>query len=75
MAHDLPTLPLVEDATAPATRRPLRRALLSVYDKTGIADFARDLSALGWELFSTGQTQATIAAGPSQAPRKTDIAS
>lgn len=38
------------------------RALLSVYDKTGIADFARNLSALGWELFSTGQTQAVIAA-------------
>jgi phosphoribosylaminoimidazolecarboxamide formyltransferase/IMP cyclohydrolase len=38
------------------------RAILSVYDKTGIADFARGLSALGWELFSTGNTQATIAA-------------
>ncbi|MFA7297187.1 MAG: bifunctional phosphoribosylaminoimidazolecarboxamide formyltransferase/IMP cyclohydrolase [Dehalococcoidia bacterium] len=38
------------------------RALLSVYDKTGIADFARDLATLGWELFSTGQTQAVIAA-------------
>ncbi len=37
------------------------RAILSVYDKTGIAEFARDLSALGWQLFSTGNTQQAIA--------------
>ena len=37
------------------------RAILSVYDKTGIAEFARGLYGLGWELFSTGKTQATIA--------------
>lgn len=37
------------------------RAILSVYDKTGIADFARELSALGWQLFSTGNTQKAIA--------------
>jgi len=32
------------------------RALLSVYDKTGIEDFARGLVDLGWELISTGGT-------------------
>jgi len=32
------------------------RALLSVYDKTGITDFASALAALGWELVSTGGT-------------------
>jgi len=32
------------------------RALLSVSDKTGLIDFARGLSALGWELVSTGGT-------------------
>ncbi len=32
------------------------RAILSVYDKTGIAEFARGLHGLGWELFSTGGT-------------------
>ncbi len=32
------------------------RALLGVYDKTGIEDFARGLAALGWELCSTGGT-------------------
>ncbi|MCZ6614417.1 MAG: bifunctional phosphoribosylaminoimidazolecarboxamide formyltransferase/IMP cyclohydrolase [Chloroflexi bacterium] len=32
------------------------KALLSVYDKTGITDFARDLVALGYHLVSTGGT-------------------
>jgi phosphoribosylaminoimidazolecarboxamide formyltransferase/IMP cyclohydrolase len=31
-------------------------ALLSVSDKTGLVDFARGLSALGWDLISTGGT-------------------
>ncbi len=37
------------------------RAILSVYDKTGIAELAKGLHELGWELFSTGRTQAAIA--------------
>ena len=32
------------------------KALLSVYDKTGITDFARELVALGYHLVSTGGT-------------------
>ena len=32
------------------------RALLSVSDKRGIVDFARELVALGWEIVSTGGT-------------------
>lgn len=36
--------------------RPIRRALLSVSDKTGIVEFARDLSTLGVQLLSTGGT-------------------
>ena len=32
------------------------RALLSVSDKSGLADFARELAQLGWELVSTGGT-------------------
>lgn len=39
---------------------PIRRALLSVYDKTGIVDFARRLETLGVELISTGGTAATL---------------
>jgi phosphoribosylaminoimidazolecarboxamide formyltransferase/IMP cyclohydrolase len=37
------------------------RALLSVYDKTGIVDLARRLSELGVELISSGGTAAAIA--------------
>jgi phosphoribosylaminoimidazolecarboxamide formyltransferase/IMP cyclohydrolase len=36
------------------------RALLGVYDKTGIDIFARGLADLGWELASTGGTFATV---------------
>ena len=32
------------------------RALISVYDKTGIADFAKRLTDLGWQILSTGGT-------------------
>src|ERR1700754_1860733 len=38
----------------------IRRALLSVSDKTGIADFARGLEELGVELVSTGGTATTL---------------
>ena len=34
----------------------IRRALLSVYDKTGLADFARGLSGLGVELLASSGT-------------------
>jgi phosphoribosylaminoimidazolecarboxamide formyltransferase/IMP cyclohydrolase len=36
--------------------RHIRRALISVSDKTGILEFARDLSRLGIEIISTGGT-------------------
>lgn len=38
------------------TRLPVRRALLSVSDKTGIVELARTLASLGVELLSTGGT-------------------
>ena len=34
----------------------IERALISVYDKTGVAEFARELAALGVEIISTGGT-------------------
>ncbi|HAM56014.1 MAG TPA: bifunctional phosphoribosylaminoimidazolecarboxamide formyltransferase/IMP cyclohydrolase PurH, partial [Candidatus Rokubacteria bacterium] len=34
----------------------VRRALLSVHDKTGVVDLARGLAALGVEILSTGGT-------------------
>jgi phosphoribosylaminoimidazolecarboxamide formyltransferase/IMP cyclohydrolase len=36
------------------------RALLSVSDKRGVVEFARELAALGWELVSTGGTAAAL---------------
>jgi phosphoribosylaminoimidazolecarboxamide formyltransferase / IMP cyclohydrolase len=36
------------------------RALISVYDKTGIADFARGLAELGFELVSSGGTAVAL---------------
>jgi phosphoribosylaminoimidazolecarboxamide formyltransferase/IMP cyclohydrolase len=43
------------------TRRPVRRALVSVYDKAGLVDLARGLSLAGVEIVSTGSTAKTIA--------------
>jgi phosphoribosylaminoimidazolecarboxamide formyltransferase/IMP cyclohydrolase len=37
-----------------------KRALISVYDKTGIVDLARGLSELGYTLLSTGGTAETL---------------
>jgi phosphoribosylaminoimidazolecarboxamide formyltransferase/IMP cyclohydrolase len=42
-------------------RRPIRRALISVYDKTGLADLARGLHEAGVDIVSTGSTAKTIA--------------
>ncbi len=42
--------------TDQTTRLPVRRALISVSDKTGVVEFARELSALGTEILSTGGT-------------------
>jgi phosphoribosylaminoimidazolecarboxamide formyltransferase / IMP cyclohydrolase len=43
------------------TPRPIKRALLSVSDKTGIVDFARVLSENGVDLLSTGGTAKLLA--------------
>ncbi|MFI6688647.1 bifunctional phosphoribosylaminoimidazolecarboxamide formyltransferase/IMP cyclohydrolase [Streptomyces sp. NPDC050485] len=42
--------------------KPIRRALVSVYDKTGLEELAQGLHAAGVELVSTGSTAAKIAA-------------
>jgi phosphoribosylaminoimidazolecarboxamide formyltransferase/IMP cyclohydrolase len=39
----------------------IRRALVSVSDKTGLVEFARGLAAMGVEIVSTGGTAATLA--------------
>ena len=38
----------------------VRRALISVSDKTGVADFAKSLAALGVEILSTGGTASAL---------------
>ena len=43
------------------SRRPVRRALISVYDKTGLAELARGLAEAGVEIVSTGSTAQRIA--------------
>jgi phosphoribosylaminoimidazolecarboxamide formyltransferase/IMP cyclohydrolase len=62
MSHALPPVEPVADPTADSTRRPVRRALLSVYDKSGLVELATALHAAGVELVSTGSTAGTIAA-------------
>jgi phosphoribosylaminoimidazolecarboxamide formyltransferase/IMP cyclohydrolase len=37
-----------------------KRALISVSDKSGLIDFARELATLGWEILSTGGTASTL---------------
>jgi phosphoribosylaminoimidazolecarboxamide formyltransferase/IMP cyclohydrolase len=44
------------------SRRPIRRALISVYDKTGLGALARGLHDAGVSIVSTGSTAKTIAA-------------
>ncbi|MDO8143080.1 MULTISPECIES: bifunctional phosphoribosylaminoimidazolecarboxamide formyltransferase/IMP cyclohydrolase [unclassified Isoptericola] len=58
-AHPAPSTPDVQ--LADDARRPIRRALLSVYDKTGLAELATALHGAGVELVSTGSTAARIA--------------
>jgi phosphoribosylaminoimidazolecarboxamide formyltransferase/IMP cyclohydrolase len=41
-------------------RRPIRRALISVYDKTGLVELGRALAAAGVEIVSTGSTAAQL---------------
>jgi phosphoribosylaminoimidazolecarboxamide formyltransferase/IMP cyclohydrolase len=54
--------PVSSPATVPASSdlKRVRRALLSVTDKTGLVDFARTLSQHGVELVSTGGTARTL---------------
>ncbi|MEP7333419.1 MAG: bifunctional phosphoribosylaminoimidazolecarboxamide formyltransferase/IMP cyclohydrolase, partial [Terracoccus sp.] len=62
-ASSIPAEPTaVDHITVDEARRPIRRALVSVYDKTGLADLAGALGAAGVTIVSTGSTAKTIAA-------------
>jgi len=53
----------VSEQTSPGPSQvPIRRALISVYDKTGLEDLALGLHAAGVALVSTGSTASRIAA-------------
>jgi phosphoribosylaminoimidazolecarboxamide formyltransferase/IMP cyclohydrolase len=54
-------VPAAPDFPPAPDRAPLKRALISVSDKTGLVDAARALAALGVELVSTGGTKKAIA--------------
>jgi phosphoribosylaminoimidazolecarboxamide formyltransferase / IMP cyclohydrolase len=43
-------------------RRPIRRALVSVYDKTGLAELIQGLAGAGVQIVSTGQTATAVEA-------------
>ncbi len=45
-----------------STRKPIRRALISVYEKTGLVELGQALAAAGVEILSTGSTAKTLAA-------------
>ncbi len=57
-----PTAHLPTEGLVSPDRVPVRRALVSVYDKTGLVPLARALVEAGIEIVSTGSTAATIAA-------------
>jgi len=49
------------------------RAIVSVSDKTGVADFARELSQLGFDVFSTGGTKKALVAAEVPVKSVSDI--
>ncbi|MGH3659504.1 MAG: hypothetical protein ACRDUA_22890, partial [Micromonosporaceae bacterium] len=51
-----------EAAAGGQERRPLKRALISVYDKTGLEDLAKGLADAGVRIVSTGSTAGVIEA-------------
>jgi phosphoribosylaminoimidazolecarboxamide formyltransferase / IMP cyclohydrolase len=67
----------VEGMSAPSAsgegRRPIRRALVSVYDKTGLGALARGLHDAGVTIVSTGSTAKTIAAAGVPVTRVEDV--
>lgn len=40
----------------------MKRALISVFDKTNVVEFAKELTEMGWEIISTGGTSAKFKA-------------
>ena len=58
----VPTAHVPTEGLVSPDRVPVHRALISVYDKTGLVPLARALADAGVDIVSTGSTAATIAA-------------
>lgn len=61
MSHPVPTQHVPTEGLTSPDQVPVKRALVSVYDKTGLVELAQALVLAGVEIISTGSTAATIA--------------
>ena len=69
----VPTQHVPAEGLIAPERVPVRRALISVYDKTGLTDLAAALVEAGVEILSTGSTAATIAGAGLPVARVEDV--
>ncbi len=69
----VPTQHVPTEGLISPERVPVRRALISVYDKTGLTDLAAALVEAGVEILSTGSTAATIAGAGLPVARVEDV--
>ena len=69
----VPTQNVPTEGLISPERVPVRRALISVYDKTGLTDLAAALVEAGVEILSTGSTAATIAGAGLPVARVEDV--
>ncbi|MCC9195492.1 bifunctional phosphoribosylaminoimidazolecarboxamide formyltransferase/IMP cyclohydrolase [Arthrobacter sp. zg-Y820] len=60
-------------SSQPLNRVPIRRALISVYDKTGLTELAQGLAAAGVSIVSTGSTAKQIAAAGVEVTEVADV--
>ncbi|WP_163508660.1 bifunctional phosphoribosylaminoimidazolecarboxamide formyltransferase/IMP cyclohydrolase [Fodinicola acaciae] len=58
---------------AQSQRVPIRRALISVYDKTGLVELGRGLAEAGVQIVSTGSTAATLVEAGVQVTPVSDV--
>ncbi|MDK2011031.1 MULTISPECIES: bifunctional phosphoribosylaminoimidazolecarboxamide formyltransferase/IMP cyclohydrolase [unclassified Deinococcus] len=64
---------MTQHGTQTGTQGRSRRALISVSDKTGVVEFARQLEARGWEILSTGGTYQSIVQAGIAARQVSDV--
>jgi phosphoribosylaminoimidazolecarboxamide formyltransferase / IMP cyclohydrolase len=67
------TDPVTDTVTDTDGRLQIKRALVSVYDKSGLAELARALHEAGVEIVSTGSTAAVVAAAGLPVTRVEDV--